>query len=212
MKGDTKTRRTGARVAVYRHHDAIACPGWPVKEVPASVLEDQVGEMFRGARPNRESAARVRAALASPPAGPDRLAVARVDSRLRELGLELAQPEPTRPAREVLEEMDDLRAERAAIQARPVDVRAVSADEALGYLEDLGTLWADTDDEGRRALVLGAFPRLGARSGWNPRSHRIVDVEPTPEAERRGLSLALPTRLGVTLVGDTGFEPVTSRM
>jgi hypothetical protein len=43
-------------------------------------------------------------------------------------------------------------------------------------------------------------------------SHRIVSVEMTDEAERRGLVLALPASIEVTLVGDTGFEPVTSRM
>jgi hypothetical protein len=34
----------------------------------------------------------------------------------------------------------------------------------------------------------------------------------TDEAERRGLVLVLPASLEVTMVGDTGFEPVTSRM
>ena len=34
----------------------------------------------------------------------------------------------------------------------------------------------------------------------------------TEYAERRGLVLALPARLGVVMVGDTGLEPVTSCM
>ena len=43
-------------------------------------------------------------------------------------------------------------------------------------------------------------------------SHRIVNVTATEDAERRGLILALPASIEVTVVGDTGFEPVTSRM
>ena len=61
-------------------------------------------------------------------------------------------------------------------------------------------------------MAVGPFARLGVISGQRRRSHRIVDVEATAEAEGRGLALALPTRVRVTMVGDTGFEPVTSRM
>ena len=61
-------------------------------------------------------------------------------------------------------------------------------------------------------LALATFARLGIISGRGPRSHRIVSVEVTEEAERRGLALALPASIEVTMVGDTGFEPVTSRM
>lgn len=38
-------------------------------------------------------------------------------------------------------------------------------------------------------------------------SHRIVCVEATEEAERRGLVLALPASIEVTVVGDTGISP-----
>ncbi len=50
--------------------------------------------------------------------------------------------------------------------------------------------------------LVATFAVLGARD------RRIVTVEATEDAERRGLALALPA----TVVGDTGFEPVTSRM
>jgi hypothetical protein len=85
-----------------------------------------------------------------------------------------------------------------------VETDAADPEEALEWLASLGKLWEDTSDLGRRELALATFAKLGARS------RRIVTVETTEDAERRGLALALPQN--VTMVGDTGFEPVTSRM
>lgn len=202
-KGNTKRRDSGERVRVYRHHEG-ACPGWAVRETAAATLEGQVEQLLDGARPNRESEARIRTALGTPPAGPDRLAIARLEARLRQLAGELTAPDRARDPREVLEELEAVRADRAAVAATPAETVAIRPDEALGWLESLGALWRDTDDEGRRALVVGAFARIAVVSGSGRGSHRIVDVEPTAEAERRGLALALPTRLQVTLVGGTG--------
>jgi hypothetical protein len=81
---------------VYRHADAGTCPGWPVREVPTAFLDAQVAALLRGAAPNRESAARIRAALARPIAGPDPLAIARIGARLRHLSAELVSPEQRR--------------------------------------------------------------------------------------------------------------------
>jgi hypothetical protein len=61
---------------------------------------------------------------------------------------------------------------------------------------------------------------LGALGGSSRQLHdrhhpalgRIVSVTATDYAERRGLVLALPARLEVIVVGDTGLEPVTSCM
>lgn len=202
-KGDTKRRDNGDRVRVYRHYED-ACPGWPVRETQAVVLEDQVAQLLAGARPNRESAVRIRTALATPPIGPDRLAIARLDARLRALGAEITAADRARDPREVLEELESVRADRAAAASTPAETVAVRADEALEWLGSLGKLWRDTDDEGRRALAVGIFARLGVLSGPARGSHQIVDVEPTAEAERRGLAIALPTRLQVALVGGTG--------
>ena len=88
----------------------------------------------------------------------------------------------------------------------------MDAEDALRWLASLGTLWRETSDEGRRQLAIATFARLGVVSGPERGSHRIVSVEVTDEAERRGLVLALPASIEVTMVGDTGFEPVTSRM
>jgi hypothetical protein len=105
-----------------------------------------------------------------------------------------------------------IRAERARIAAVPIERDSVDDEQALEWLASLGTLWRATSDDGRRRLAVTAFVRLGVRSGPDRGSHRIVTVETTREADRRGLVLALPTSLEVTMVGDTGFEPVTSRM
>jgi hypothetical protein len=161
-KGDTRPRRNGDRVRVYRHHDGAACPGWSVKEVPVVVLEDQVARLVDGASPNRQSAGRIRAALARPVIGPDRLAIARQDARLHQLGQELGMPEPTRPQAEVLTEMEAVRAERSRLASVPVDHAAVDPEDAIAWLRSLGALWRDASDEGRRQLALGiSHPHRG---------------------------------------------------
>ena len=212
VKGDTRGRRNGAKIAVYRHRDGLDCPGWPIKETPVEVLDDQVAALLEGARPNRESAARIGAVLARPPILPDRLGIARLDHRLRALALELAAPEPRRSIAEIVADLEATRAERQVLAAQPIDDDGVDPEEALAWLASLGKLWRETSEEGRRRLAVGTFARLGVVAGTRPGSHRIVSVEATDEAERRGLVLALPASLEVTVVGDTGFEPVTSRM
>lgn len=205
-KGTAKRRRAGDWQLVYRHHET-ACPGWAVKEVGTDVLEVQVGQLLDGAKPNRESAARIRVALAVPLVRPDRLAIARIDARLRALSSEIVAAEQKRPATQILEEIEHLRAERKRLEATPAEAEEVPAGRALEWLASLGDLWRDTSEAGRRALAVGAFARIGVVSGPERRSHRIVDVEATAEAERLGLALALPTRLEVLLVGDTGGPP-----
>ncbi|CAN5787143.1 hypothetical protein BH23CHL8_BH23CHL8_26580 [soil metagenome] len=103
-KGDTRGRRSGEKVAVYRHRDGAPCLGWPIREVPTTVLDRQVEALLASAVPNRESAARIRAALARPVIGPDRLAIARLDARLKKLGVEIVAPEPGRTGAEILAE------------------------------------------------------------------------------------------------------------
>jgi hypothetical protein len=66
-----------------------------------------------------------------------------------------------------------------------------------------GKLWRDTDDEGRRRLALATFVKLGVRGVPRAQLHdpkrpalaRIVSVEASEYAERRGLAIALPTAL-----------------
>lgn len=190
-------RRTLAGRRIYRHPDA--CPAWSPAEWSAEDLERQVGQLLRGAAPNRESAARIRAAIAQPVTSPDRLALARVDAELRRVALSLVE----RPDPLALRRLEELRAEREAIASTPAAGETPTAEEALDYLADLGKLWAATTDEGRRALAVATFARLGAKPG------RIVDVDVSPFAAARGLVLALPTR--VTGVGGTGevAGPVT---
>jgi hypothetical protein len=212
IKGDTKGRRTGTKIALHRHHDGARCEGWPVRETPISTIEDQVARLLDGAAPNRECAARIRAAVAQPLAAQDRLAVARLDARLRTLATELSRPDLPRSSAEIVAEMDATRTERRRLADLPIEQAKVDPEDALDWLGSLGKLWRETSDEGRRHLAVATFERLGTIARPQRRSHRIVSVAVTQEAERRGLVLALPASLEVTLVGDTGFEPVTSRM
>jgi len=159
------------------------------------------GPTARGARPDRLTASAVADALRRPVVAPDRLALARLDGEMRKVALSMVQSND--PA--ALRRLEDLRVERSRIEATGTDEDQPSAKVALSYLSSLGLLWRETSDEGRRAIVRATFARLGALGG------RIVSVEVTPAAERRGLALALPAILNaVTGVGGTGLEPVTS--
>lgn len=194
-------RKPAAELRYYRHDEP--CEAWPSAEVRTEVIEEQVAMMLDGARPNRESAARIKAALAVPPEGPDRLALARIDGRLRSLALELVAPDRQHPPAELIAEIESLQAERAEVAARSIDTAAIPADVALDYLNDLGRLWRETDDEGRRRLAVATFVNLGVRGVPREQLHdpkrpalaRIVSVEATEYAERRGLAIALPTAL-----------------
>ena len=180
--------------------------------MPTEVLDRQVAALLDGVDPNRESAACIRAALARPVIGPDRLAIARLDTRLKELGAEISALVPQRSVAEISSEIEATRRERERLAAEPKEDDVVDPEDAVTWLESLGHLWRDTTDEGRRRLALATFERISVVSGPTRASHRIVSIELTVEAERRGLVLALPASLEVTMVGDTGFEPVTSRM
>ncbi len=212
LKGDTRTRRDGTKLSVYRHADPGACSGWPVREVPTSILDGQVAALLRGARPNRESIARIRAALAQPVVGPDRLAIARLDARLRGLAAEVAGLDERRSTEEIVAGIKHVKAERERLARETVDPGRVDPEMALEWLWSLERLWTDTSDAGRRELAVAVFARLEVVATAERGSHRIVSVEATEEAERRGIVLALPASIEVTVVGDTGFEPVTSRM
>jgi DNA invertase Pin-like site-specific DNA recombinase len=212
IKGDTRTRRDGTKLSVYRHADTGSCPGWPVREVPTALLDAQIAALLRGAAPNRESAARIRAALARPVVGPDRLAIARLDARLRSLSAELVSPDQRRSMDEIVAEIKTVKADRERLVASPVDAGVVDPKQAIAWLSSLTALWNETSDAGRRELAVATFARLGIVGTGARGSHRIISVEATEEAERRGLVLALPASIEVTVVGDTGFEPVTSRM
>jgi hypothetical protein len=83
--------------------------------------------------------------------------------------------------------------------------------ESIAWLNDIGRPWDDTDDEGRRGLAVALFDELRFTGGIRRGTHRITSVKVSEDAEARGLHLALPSRPEV-MVGDTGFEPVTSRM
>jgi hypothetical protein len=70
-----------------------------------SDASEEDAALLRGAAPNRESAARTRAALARPVVDLDRLAVTRPDARLRNRSAELVRPEEHRSTDEIVAEI-----------------------------------------------------------------------------------------------------------
>jgi hypothetical protein len=167
-----------------------------VASVPTEVIEGQVRMLLAKAKPDAMSAARIRAALARPVVGPDRLAIARIDATLRRLGQELVSDDAQ--VRDVLERIEDAKAERRRLLETPLEREPIDPSEATDWLASLGALWDDTSPEGKRRLALSLFDRLGAVAG------RIVEVEPTQQAAARGLTIALPTHLESAGVGGAG--------
>ena len=86
------------------------------------------------------------------------------------------------------------------------------AEGLAGFAEDSTAAWCSQDPS--RVAAHYTLDGSLAINGGAPAVGRdaIVSVEATEEAERRGLILALTASVEVTVVGDTGFEPVTSRM
>ena len=72
----------------------------------AGDASEEDAALFRGAAPNRESAARIRAALARPVVDLDRLAVTRPDARLRSRSAELGSPEQQEHPRDRYRDQD----------------------------------------------------------------------------------------------------------
>ena len=216
VKGDAKTQRDGSKVRVYRHSEARAarnaqgqrCTGWAVNETSASRLEDQVGQLLEGVALADDAIERIRAAVAAPPITVDQLALRRVDTRLRQLGTEMVDPERTREDAEILEERNLLLHQRTSILSAPTRHDVVDPDEAVRYATSLGTLWRETDDEGRRAITVATFEYLGCITGERRGSHRIVKVRLTRDALRHGLAVALPTSLTVVQGGQDVRWPV----
>ena len=91
--------------------------------------------------------------------------------------------------------------------ASPVDAGGVDPQHAIEWLSSLPKLWNETSDAGRRGLAVTTFARLGVVGTAVRGSHRVVSVEASEDAERRGLVLALAASIEVTLVGDTGISP-----
>jgi hypothetical protein len=177
-----------------------------------SDASEEDAALLRGAAPNRESAARIGAALVRPVVRLDRLAVTRPDARLRNRSAELESPEQRRSIDEIVTEIKTVKLQRERVTASPVDAGGVDPQHALEWLSSLPKLWNETSDAGRRGLAVTTFARLGVVGTAVRGSHRVVSVEASEDAERQGLVLALAASIEVTLVGDTGFEPVTSRM
>lgn len=121
----------------------------------------------------------------------DQFGVARIDARLKQLGLELVAPTRKRTDVEVLLEITMLRSAREGLLATPVPQERVGPDDAIRYLQSVGLLWRSTDDIGRRQLAVATFTRLGVRSTERRGSHTIVSIEATIDAERHGLSIVL---------------------
>ncbi len=201
VKGNTKARRDGSRIHVYQHGTREACPGWPVKEVPTELLEAQVGRLLDAVAPDAESIDRIRLAIRQTTQSVDRLAVARVDARLKALASELVAANRTRSDTEILAAVAVLREERRRLLATPIVQEHVTLDEAIDYLSSLGRLWRETDDEGRRLLAIATFAEIRVRGGAKRGSHTIVGFTLTPDAERHGMRLMVPRPIDEVIQG-----------
>ena len=107
---------------------------------------------------------------------------------------------------EVKERLHHRGASRSAAALRS----GITSAEALDYLRHFAATWADAGAPEQADLIHAVYERIEV-SGAS-----IVGVTLTPDAERHGVSLALPERVNVrslstvAKVGGEGLEPPTS--
>lgn len=176
----------------YRHPDR--CPEWPRSTRPAHVFEAPIGAQVEQMRLGAAMLANLRRlAGATPP--PDGLHRRRVQRDLDDLARRHARRLVDTPA--YLAEHDRLA--RLLGEAAPPPAPVVDPDRAVAWLRDLRRAWRHGGEGERRDLVRAIYRRVTATGSG------VVEVEPTPDAERHGIALALPQR--VVLVRPEGFKP-----
>lgn len=122
----------------------------------AELYEEAVGEAFRHvAASGRLMADTVALAIRPDLGAPDLLAAARIARERDQAALRFARERDLGALKAVMARLD---AEEAALAGAPTVTP--TAAQARAYLEDLPSLWADTDAEGRRAIAEAVFERI----------------------------------------------------
>ncbi len=158
--------------------------------------------MLDGARPRGERRSHQGGNWPLPPRGPDRLALARIDARLRSLALELVQGPPAPAGR--AHGRDRIAPGRARRRRRPTGRdRRHPRRSGARLSQRPGQAQAGHGRGRTAAATVATFVNLGVRGVPRAQLHdpkrpalgRIVSVEASEYAERRGLAIALPTAL-----------------
>ncbi len=127
--------------------------------------------------PSPESRQRILAATAVPTTSIDRLAIARVDARLRQLGAGLVSPDRDGDLADIVVEIEAKRTERDSLRTTPTQVPRVTPEDAIEYRTSHSRLWRMTDT------------RVGER--WRPRRSA---VSPSCQTRQVAATAARPSR------------------
>lgn len=200
--------RLAGDTGYYRHRNvcpafAAATPEWPRdwhgrrdgKGYPRALFEGVIGHVFEHVSLGADTLTQVVGLLTAPAAGPDRLALARIE---RERDAALARYRRDRGSAALDRTMSRLDAEEAEA-SRPREASGVSADVAVRYLRDLAQTWEAADGgPGRRMLAEALFERIDAL-GFRETTLRLSDI-----AIAHGFAAVIPDRLEVTVGNGRG--------
>jgi len=155
------------------------------KGYPRHVYESAIEKVLDAVSVGSNTLTQVVGLVASPPSGPDRLGLARIE---RERDAALAQYRRDRDTGHLERTMARLdREEAAARRVREPD--GVPADIAVRYLRELGTTWRRSEGgQGRRMLAEALFERIEAKG------LREMTLKLTDTAMAHGFGTALPAR------------------
>jgi DNA invertase Pin-like site-specific DNA recombinase len=183
----------------YRHPDR--CPAWPSSTRMAYVFEDPISAQVEQMRVGPQLLVNLRRLAELQVATPDSTWLRRrqLERDLDGIARRHARRGITTDA--YLAEHSRLTHLIDSAQPAPANAPVVDPDVAIRWLRDVRSMWRAMDDEGRRELAAGIYERITVTSGG------IVEVEPTQEALRHGIALALPER--VVLARPEGLEPPT---
>ena len=200
----------------YRH--TFACPTWLAAKAPpprafrhatdhrhkgvsypAAAFEGIVHQALGHVSANAGLVAAVVAGLAADEAGPDPVALARIE---HDRDGALARYRRDRDEVALGATMRRLDHDERAAQATNAEVP--TAAEAAAYLGDLARLWEEAEGTGRKQLAEALFERIDVLGT------RTVQLHPSASATAQGWAAAWNGARLVVMVGARGFEPPTS--
>ena len=196
-------RLIGDGADYYRHPDACpeftaATPEWPKgwrgrhdgKGYPRHLYEASIAGVLEQVSFGADTLRRVVGLVTTPPASPDRLALARIE---RDRDAALAVYRRDRDSGALDRTMARLDLEEAEAR-RPLQPDGIPADVAVGYLRELDVTWRKAEGgPGRRMLAEALFERIDAL-GFREATLRL-----TEEALAHGFAAVIPDRLDLTV-------------
>jgi hypothetical protein len=165
-------------------------PPTPSKGYRREDYEEVIGQLLDRVSIDARTLAAVVGKVAAAAPGPDRMALKRIEQERATAGQRVVRDRDVGALQATMDCLD--REEAEAL--RPPSATGIPAAEAVRYLRSLGRTWrASSGGRGRGALIRALFERVDALG------FREMVVHLTPEAVARGLHVAIPERLELTV-------------